>query len=308
MVDDVAAAIARIPLFEGVGPGEVSTERLGGLTNRNYRIDCPAGRFVLRLAGEGTSEYIDRTVEEHNARVAADAGVNAEVLFFDTADGTMLCRYIDNSVTMDAQTFKNHGAVERAALAFRTLHRCGREFQSRFELFEQIDNYLRMVKKLSAAIPEGYEEVQAQAEDVRIALAAYELPIAPCHCDPLAENFLDTGERMYIIDFEYSGNNDPMWDLGDLSVEAEFDAEQDRVFMATYFGGEPPAFDLGRMVLYKAMCDLLWTLWGVVQHANDNPAEDFWAYAVNRLERCKALMASEGFPRHLEAVRRGPAG
>jgi thiamine kinase-like enzyme len=77
---------------------------------------------------------------------------------------------------------------------------------------------------------------------------------------------------MVIIDFEYSGNNDPMWDLGDLSVEAEFDSEQDRTFMTTYFGGEPPAFDLGPMVLYKAMCDLLWTLWGVVQHANDNPA------------------------------------
>ena len=308
MDDDVAAALGRIELFSDVTPDQVSTERLGGLTNRNFRIDCPAGRFVLRLAGEGTSEYIDRGVEAHNARVAADAGVNAEVLFFDTADGTMLCRYIDDSVTMDAERFKDHGAVARAALAFRQLHRCGRPFESRFELFEQIDNYLGVVRKLSADIPEGYEQVQAQAKGARTALAAHELPIAPCHCDPLAENFLDTGERMFIIDFEYSGNNDPMWDLGDLSVEAEFDAEQDRAMMNAYFDGEPPAFDFGRMVLYKAMCDLLWTLWGVVQHANDNPAEDFWAYAVNRLERCKALMASDEFPRHVEAVRRGPGG
>ncbi|TDJ21255.1 MAG: hypothetical protein E2O65_00330 [Gammaproteobacteria bacterium] len=96
-----------------------------------------------------------------------------------------------------------------------------------------------------------------------------------------------------------------MWDLGDLSVEAEFDHEQDRIFMNTYFDGEPPAFDLGRMVLYKAMCDLLWTLWGVVQHANENPAEDFWAYAVNRLDRCRRLMATEEFSCHVEAVRRG---
>ena len=69
---------------------DMSAERLDGLTNCNYRIDSPAGRFVLRLAGEGTAEYIDRAAEEHNARVAADAGVNAEVLFFDTSDGTML--------------------------------------------------------------------------------------------------------------------------------------------------------------------------------------------------------------------------
>ena len=306
MDTEVVTALARIPLFEGLSEGDMSAVRLGGLTNRNYRIDSPVGRFVLRLAGEGTSEYIDRWVEEHNARVAADAGVNAEVLFFDTSDGTMLCRFIDDSVTMDARRFKDHGSVARAARAFRRLHRCGREFRSRFELFEQIDNYLGVAKKLAAAIPEGYQTLQVQAEAVRTALSANQLPIAPCHCDPLAENLLDTGERMMIIDFEYSGNNDPMWDLGDLSVEAEFDEEQDRVFMNAYFDGEPPEFDLGRMVLYKAMCDLLWTLWGVVQHANDNPAEDFWAYAVNRLERCRAWMATDEFPRHIEAVQRGP--
>ena len=306
MEKDVAAALGRIPFFEGTAAQEMSAERLGGLTNRNYRIECPTGRFVLRLAGEGTAEYIDRAVEEHNARIAADAGVNAEILFFDTSDGTMLCRYIDDSVTMDAQKFKNHATVARAARAFRQLHQCGRAFESRFELFEQIDNYLSMVEKLSANIPDGYEEVQNQSQAVRAALSAHTLPVAPCHCDPLAENFLDTGEQMMIIDFEYSGNNDPMWDLGDLSVEAEFDHEQDRIFLNAYFDGQPPAFDLGRMVLYKAMCDLLWTLWGVVQHANENPAEDFWAYAVNRLDRCRRLMATEQFPHHIEAVQCGP--
>lgn len=307
MEKEVVAALARIALFDGVSEQDMSAERLGGLTNRNYRIDSPAGRFVLRLAGEGTSEYIDRVVEEHNARIAADAGVNAQVLYFDTTDGTMLCRYVDDSVTMDVQKFNNHAAVARAARAFRKLHECGHAFRSRFELFEQIDNYLNMAKKLSATIPDGYAAVHKQAESVRTALASHDLPIAPCHCDPLAENFLDTDDRMVIIDFEYSGNNDPMWDLGDLSVEAEFDTDQDRVLMNAYFDGEPPAFDLGRMVLYKAMCDLLWTLWGVVQHANNNPAEDFWSYAVNRLDRCKRLMSSEEFPRHVKAVQNGPA-
>jgi thiamine kinase-like enzyme len=307
MEKEIVAVLERIPLFAGMSSQDMGAQRLGGLTNRNYRIDCPAGRFVLRLAGEGTSEYIDRAVEEHNARVAARAGVNAEVLFFDTSDGTMLCRYIDDSVTMNAERFNDHDAVARAARAFRQLHQCGLGFESRFELFEQIDNYLDMVRKLSAALPDGYDAVHKQAQAVRTALSSHELPLAPCHCDPLAENFLDTGERMVIIDFEYSGNNDPMWDLGDLSVEAEFDHEQDRILMSAYFEGAPPAFDLGRMVLYKAMCDLLWTLWGVVQHANNNPAEDFWAYAVNRLGRCKRLMSSGEFPRHIEAVRQGPA-
>jgi len=304
-MDEALTALARIPLFDGVDRATITAERLGGLTNRNYKIASPVGTFVLRLAGEGTSAYIDRAVEEHNARVAAEAGVNAEVIYFDVADGTMLCRYVENSVTLDAAGFKDLGAVARAGEAFRRLHDCGRPFESRFELFAKIDEYLGLIEKLGAPIPEGYAEVQREAEAVRAALGRHDLPFRPCHCDPLAENFLDTGARIHIIDYEYSGTNDPMWDLGDLSVEAGFDDERDRVLMAAYFGAEPPAFALGRMVMYKAMCDLLWTLWGVLQHANDNPAEDFWAYAVGRLDRCRRLMASAAFPRHLDAVRRG---
>ncbi len=306
METEVKTALSRIDLFKDVPMEKISTRRLGGLTNRNYEINSPVGHFVLRIPGEGTSDIVDRAVEEHNASIAAQAGVNAEVLFFDAAEGTMLCRYVENSVTMSPENFNDLGSVERAAHAFHRLHTCGQLFRTRFELFEQIDNYLGVVKKLKAPIPDGYAEVQREAEAVRAALGAQELPVAPCHCDPLAENFLDVGDRMFIVDFEYSGNNDPMWDLGDLSVEAEFDQRQDEVFMHAYFGGEPPAFDAGRMVMYKAMCDLLWTLWGVVQFANDNPAEDFWAYSVNRLDRCRALMSSDAFPRQLQAVRQGP--
>jgi thiamine kinase-like enzyme len=94
-----------------------------------------------------------------------------------------------------------------------------------------------------------------------------------------------------------------MWDLGDLSVEGGFDAEQDRRLIEAYFGGPASGFDYGRMMIYKAMCDLLWTLWGLIQHANGNPAEDFWAYALNRFERCKRALAAEGFAKHLDAVR-----
>ena len=305
MEREVVDAITRIEVFDGVRADEVSARRLGGLTNRNYHLESPVGNFVLRLAGEGTSEYIDRQAEAHNARVAAAAGVNAEVLYFDTDDGTMLCRYVENAVTMSEAGFADLSAVARTGQAFRKLHDCGQKFAGRFELFEQIDNYLAHVEKLNAQIPDGYDEVKDEAQAIREALGKHQLPLAPCHCDPLAENFLDTGEKMYIIDFEYAGDNDPMWDLGDASVEAGFNEEQDQIFLQAYFGHEPPAFEVGRTVMYKALCDLLWTLWGVVQVANENPADDFWAYSVNRLERCRTLMGTADFPRHLEAVRRG---
>lgn len=306
MTADVFDTLSKIESFSDLKPEEVSIERLGGLTNRNYKLDTPKGLFVLRLAGEGTSDYIDRSAEFHNASIAARAGVNAEIVYFNVDDGTMICRYIENAVTMDQEKFRDLEAIRRTGRAFRQLHDCGEKFKGDFELFQQIDQYIRVVKGLGAALPDGYEAVQQDAEKVRTAISLHQLPSGPCHCDPMVENCIDNGEQIFVIDFEYAGNNDPMWDLGDLSVEGAFSDEQDNVFLTAYFGHEPSNFDVGRMVMYKAMCDLLWTLWGVVQHANDNSADDFWAYAVERLERCKTLMATEEFPKHLLAVNHGP--
>ena len=298
-IDEV---MRRIPLLAGLGVGDVTAERLGGLTNRNYLLGTPKGKFVLRIPGEGTSEYISRKNEAHAARVTSDIGVNAPLVFFDESDGIQLAGFIEGAATMNVERFKDLGSVRRSALALRKVHDSGHPFLNRFELFQMIDEYLGILEKKSAPLPDGYHDVKREAEAVRKALAARPLPIVPCHCDPLAENFLDNGEVVHVIDWEYAGNNDPMWDLGDVSVEAAFGPDQDEALLEAYFGGRVPPADRGRMVLYKAMCDLLWTLWGIIQHVNQNPADDFWAYAVNRFERCKRLMGTSDFGRHLQAV------
>lgn len=299
---DVMAALARMPAMRDLPPMEITIERLGGLTNRNYRLETPHGRFVLRIPGAGTSEYINRRNEAQAARIAAEMGVNAELLWFDESDGVMLCRFVDGAVTLSGERFKDLGAVARSAQSLRRIHDCGKPFRNRFELFQMIDDYLDILGKKNAPLPDGYHDVKREAEKVREALAARPLPLVPCHCDPLAENFLDTGRRVYVIDWEYAGNNDPMWDLGDLSVEAGFGPEQDEALLRAYFENRVPQSERGRMVAYKAMCDLLWTLWGIIQHVNENPADDFWAYAVNRFERCKKLMGQADFGRHLQAI------
>jgi len=296
---------SRIPQLSRANPEKTEIERLGGLTNRNYKITHDNSRYVLRIPGEGTNEYIDRKAEEQCARITAEVGVNADVLFFDPADGIQLTRFIDNSSTMNTKLFQDSGACERAAIAFRKVHTCGKLFSTRFELFSMIDEYQNLLTHKKATLPNGYAQVVLEAEAVREVLNLRELPLVACHCDPLAENFLDTGERMYIIDWEYSGNNDPMWDLGDLVIEAEMGQDQEQSLIEAYFDGDVPPAEHGRMVIYKAMCDLLWTLWGVIQHVNDNPADDFWRYAVNRFDRCRKLMGSDSFAEALACVRHG---
>ena len=287
--------IASIPALRGAG----APERLGGLTNLVFRV----GDRCLRIPGKGTEEFIDRANEAVAAREAAKAGVSPEVIHMDAATGVMVTRFVEGAVTMSPEAFRTRqGAPARAGAVFRRLHDSGAVFPFRFELFAMIDDYLGILATKDVALPEGYHDVVRDAGAVRAALAARSLPLAPCHCDPLCENFLDTGKAMWIVDWEYSGMNDPMWDLGDLSVEAGFDGDQEEEMLRAYFGAQPAARDRGRMVIYKAMCDLLWTLWGLIQLANGNPADDFRAYADGRFARCRRLMADPAFAAHLAAV------
>lgn len=298
-VDEARARLAAIPVLAGYdGP----LERLGGLTNFVFR----AGDACLRIPGNGTEEYINRVNEAVAAQEAAKAGVSPDVLHADGRTGVMVTRFIAGAETMSPEKFKiRPGSPARAGEALRRLHTSGAVFPFRFELFAMIDDYLKVLSTKDVSLPVGYHDVVREAETVRSALAANPLPIVACHCDPLCENFLDTGERMWIVDWEYSGMNDPLWDLGDLSVEGKFDAAQDGELMHAYFGAEPTPVERGRVVIYKAMCDLLWTLWGLIQLANNNPVDDFRAYADGRFSRCKTLMETPEFSGHLAAVRAG---
>lgn len=298
-IDRARDALAGIPALAGYGGPIV---RLGGLTNLVFQV----GDHCLRIPGKGTEEYINRANEGVAAREAAKAGVSPEVIHFDDRTGIMVTRFVDGAQTMSPAAFKlNAGAPERAGAAFRRLHVSGAVFPFRFELFSMIDDYLKILSTKDVALPAGYHDVVREAGTVRAALSAHDLPLAACHCDPLCENFLDTGDRMWIVDWEYSGMNDPMWDLGDLSVEGKFDADQDEAMIRAYFGGTPRPAERGRIVIYKAMCDLLWTLWGLIQLANGNPADDFRAYADGRFARCRALMETDAFAGHVAAVAKG---
>lgn len=296
MTDDLRSLAAGIPSLAGFAG---RPERLGGLTNRVYRL----GDQILRVPGEGTAEYINRHHEASAAREAARVAVGPPVIFADPESGLMVTGFIAGAVTMTPEVFaQDDGSVIRAGQALRRLHVSGAVFPVRFDLFAMVDSYLAILSTKDVALPKGYGALSPVREAIRAALAVHPAPLVACHCDPLCENFLDTGDRMWLVDWEYSGMNDPMWDLGDLSVEGQFDSRQDALLLNAYFGGDAPARERGRMVIYKAMCDYLWTLWGLIQLANGNPADDFRAYADGRFARCQALVTSEDFAGHLATL------
>ncbi|MEM7076060.1 MAG: choline kinase family protein [Pseudomonadota bacterium] len=296
-------ALENLEDFSGLGPDDLSFERLGGLTNLVYRVDRGPRPVIVRIPGEGTEAYIDRGVEIHNARVAAKTGVAPEVLWADTASGIMISACIENIVTMTPDLFgSRQGSAARAGSALRRLHDATEPFEFRFELFAMIEDYKKVLAAKNAELPQGYDAVVSEAGPIRDILRDKPGRLVPSHCDPLCENFLDDGQSMWIVDFEYSGMNDALWDLGDLSVEAGLTEAQEHEMLQAYFGRPATAEEHGRMIIYKAMCDLLWTLWGLIQHADGNPSEDFWDYASNRFSRCKTLMLAPDFAMHLKAV------
>ncbi len=302
----ILAALSETPGYAGLPQSALTITRQGGLTNLVFRVDAEGRKpVVVRLPGAGTEAYIDRSKELANAEAAVRAGVAPAILFARPEAGLLVMECLDGVTTMTPENFRVIGSSPaRAGAALRRLHDSGEEFVGRFELFTMIDEYLTVLNgKGEVALPDGYHDIVASAEPIKQALDAVESTLAPCHCDPLCENFLDDGARMWIVDFEYGGMNDPLWDLGDLSVEGHFTDAMEREMLLAYFGREPSAAEVGRVVIYKAMCDLLWTLWGLVQYADGNTAEDFWAYSTTRFDRCKVLMNRPDFGAYVTAVR-----
>ncbi|MGR3376390.1 phosphotransferase [Salipiger abyssi] len=302
----ILKALSQTPGYADLPESALTITRQGGLTNLVFRVDAEGlTPVVVRVPGAGTEEYIDRAAELANAQAAARAGVSPQILYSAPEEGLLVMDCVENIVTMTPENFASiAGSPARAGAALRQLHGSGEVFAGRFELFAMIEDYLAVLgKKGNVQLPEGYHDVVASAGPIREALDANPAELAPCHCDPLCENFLDDGEKMWIVDFEYGGMNDPLWDLGDLSVEGHFTDAMDREMLEAYFGRSPTAAEMGRVVVYKAMCDLLWTLWGLIQFADGNTAEDFWDYATTRFARCKALMNTPSFDTHVAALR-----
>ena len=304
-IEKVISVLNQVEGFERITNKDCTITRQGGMTNIVHLVETKDINLIVRIPGKGTEDYINRIFEYNNAMSAFRAGISAEILWADVESGVMVSKAINEIETMTPDLFSlRKGSPARAGVALSKLHNSGETFDFRFELFNMIDDYLKILSTKNAPLPEGYHDVVKASEPVKEALQANPTKLAPCHCDPLCENFLDDGKNMWIVDWEYSGMNDPLWDIGDLSVEANMNEDQENEMLIAYFGKEPNEAQRGRVIIYKAMCDLLWTLWGLIQHADKNPAEDFWAYAIERFERCKLLMQSSNFDQYINSVKK----
>ena len=297
--------LAKIPGFSREGADEARLTRLLGFTNRVYRVDVDGQSVCLRIPGDGAAAKIDRRAEEANARLAAKAGVAPEVLYFGE-DGVMLTRFVEGGLPLRSERIKaSGGALERGAAALRRLHDSGVVFQGMFLVFETIDAYTAALSRLSRP-PSDFQKQAIRATDaIRGALESNAVTPKPCHCDPTGRNLLDTGEKVWLVDWEYSGMNDPMWDLAYFSIESQLDDAGDDALLRAYFGTATEAKRTARMAVLKPVAEVMAALWALIQAAEGKTGGDFSGYAKATFERAAERMAATNFSRHIAVVGAG---
>lgn len=282
-IEDVIAAI---PAWRGA---HVETEPLtGGLTNHNYAVTVDGTRLFVRVPGPDTGLLaIDRANEQANTRAAAEAGVGARVFHTLPELGVIVLEWIDG-VTMSNERLAAPGMPARVAASLRLLH-AGPRFLADFDMFRTVERYMRVVDGRAVRIPSGYREHLGLLPGIEAALAARPLPSVPCNNDLLAENYLDDGAMLRIVDYEYSGNNDPTFELGNTCQELGWGEDRQAELCAAYFGEATGAL-LARMRLNMVMSDVGWTLWAAIQAQISAIDYDFWGWAEERWERAAAKL------------------
>ena len=294
MPEPIDALLDRIPRFDR--PRSV-TLLTGGLTNTNYRVDVDGQVYVVRVSTpDSTLLAIDRDNEDHNARLAAQSGIAPPVFERLVDPPTLIVGFVP-SETLSAHTVRRGDRLDRIAAALRHLH-ASAPFRNRFDMFDIGRRYLAICDEMGLSLPDRYVDHHDTVHRIDAALGLHPEVLVPCHNDLLAENLLDDGERIWIIDFEYSGNNEPSFELGNLAAESQLDATQLAELCAHYWG-HPSAHRAARAELWGLVARYGWVLWAVIS-AEINPLDfDFAAWGMEKYDAFEAAVAAPRFERLL---------
>lgn len=276
-VRTIAGAVAASPLS-------------GGITNRNYKVTLPAGPVVVRAyEHESSALAINRENEYRNSVAAADSGAGAPVIEYLPQENLLIVGWIEGRTFVEADVRQAEN-LPRIAEACRALH-SGPRFVNDFNMFAIQERYLSLVRERGYRLPDRYEEFLPQVELIRLAMAVAPEPTVPCNNDLLAGNFIDEGSRIRLIDYEYSGNNEASFELGNIWSESTLPDELLEVLVRAYWVGLSPqelAAKVARARLWGLMSKYGWTLWASIQ-ASISPIDfDYWGWGMEKYERAVA--------------------
>ena len=263
----------------------------GGITNRNIAVTTAARKYVVRISGKNSSLLnIERRAEFENSKIAAAMSIGAPVYEFRPDLGILVIGFIDGRTFGESDIAAN---LDRVAAAVKQLH-ASPAFSRDFDMFDVQKSYLKVVQDRDLVIPEGYFDYAEKFEAIRVALNAHPQPKVACNNDLLPANFIDSGKHLWLIDYEYAGNNDACFELGNIWSEAMLEYPQLVELVRHYYGGDRPEM-VHRAWLQAAVARYGWTLWGSIQNSISSIEFDFLGWGLERFNKAKDAFDSPLF-------------
>ncbi len=268
-----------------------SIVRLGGLTNRSYFAMLANGsEYLVRMPGEGTEDIINRQDERKSTQLACKLGIDTELFYFGD-DGVKIMGFVSSPQHMSKAVMRKKENLLKAVDIFKKLHTCGENTGVAFEIFDMAKAYEAIIAEYNVALPDGYEDNKRIVMDIKAYMESEQgvMPRVPCHNDALPENWVLAPDGMlYLIDWEYAGMNEFIWDLSCLSIESDYTEKHDREMLRAYHGHEPTAHEYRYFIAGKVYVEYLWSMWGLTRIPYEG---DFMQrYADNRYTRLKRFI------------------
>ena len=256
----------------------LSVEQLGGMTNQNYLVKTTNKQYIVKFFGKGTEKLINRKDEKYNLELLKDLDLDVKNYLFDIEAGIKVNEYIESAITLDSTSIKTK--FDKIAPILQTIHSSGKELRGEFAPFEEIKKYESLIEE---KIPyANYEAVRKEVFSLEKRLVDLGVDRKSCHIDLVPENFIESPQgRLYLIDWEYSSMNDPMWDLAALFLESEFTSQEEEAFLSRYESEQTPV-SREKIAIYKILQDVIWSLWTVYK---EEQGADFGDYGVSRYQR-----------------------
>ena len=265
----------------------LSVDQLGGMTNQNYLVKTTNKQYIVKFFGKGTEKLINRQDEKYNLELLKDLDLDVKNYFFDIEAGIKVNEYIESAITLDSTSIKTK--FDKIAPMLQTIHASGKELRGEFAPFEEIKKYESLIEEKIPYV--NYEAVREEVFSLEKRLADLGVDRKSCHIDLVPENFIESPQgRLYLIDWEYSSMNDPMWDLAALFLESEFTPQEEEAFLSHYESDQTPV-SREKIAIYKILQDTIWSLWTVYK---EEQGADFGDYGVNRYQRAVKGLAYYG--------------
>jgi thiamine kinase-like enzyme len=247
----------------------------GGYSNATFKIKLRDGQaFVSRIAGAGSESVIDRHAEWHNASIAAELSLNPAIVYNDKL-GSQLSDCLLSPQALTPELLQQAPKyLQEVATQLRTLHQSPKKFHNDVNIFKQNARFYGIIEQSGLKLPDEYTPIREASSKLADILEQLEIPSVPCHNDTFYNNFLINDGQLWLIDWEYSGNHDPIWDLAYFSKLAHLTTEQNTALLTAYFDSknfeQEHPLEYLRFLAYSIVINDFLILWSFVQRANKN--------------------------------------